>query len=136
MLEERLVYGSYPEIFALAGDVQRREYLQNLAASYLYRDVLEIGGVRHSSKLRNLVRLLAFQIGREVSLDRTRQPVADEQGDRRLLHRPAGTVVRPLSPGRVQPQPAQRGEQTGQDLLLGPGCAQRGDRQPEAAGRT
>ena len=68
MLEERLVYGSYPEIFALVGDVQRREYLHNLAASYLYRDVLEIGGVRHSSKLRNLVRLLAFQIGREVSL--------------------------------------------------------------------
>ena len=68
MLEERLVYGSYPEIFALVGDVQRREYLHNLAASYLYRDVLEIGGVRHSNKLRNLVRLLAFQIGREVSL--------------------------------------------------------------------
>jgi hypothetical protein len=68
MLEERLIYGSYPEIFALAGDVQRREYLHNLAASYLYRDVLEIGGVRHSNKLRNLVRLLAFQIGREVSL--------------------------------------------------------------------
>ena len=40
----------------------------NLATSYLYKDVLEIGGVRHSSKLRNLVRLLAFQIGREVSL--------------------------------------------------------------------
>ena len=68
MLEERLVYGSYPEIFALAGDAQRREYLQNLSASYLYKDVLEIGGVRHSSKLRNLVRLLAFQIGQEVSL--------------------------------------------------------------------
>ena len=68
ILEERLIYGSYPEIFALAGDVQRREYLHNLAASYLYRDVLEIGGVRHSNKLRNLVRLLAFQIGREVSL--------------------------------------------------------------------
>ncbi len=68
MLEERLVYGSYPEIFSMAGDMQRREYLQNLAASYLYKDVLEIGGIRHSSKLRNLVRLLAFQIGQEVSL--------------------------------------------------------------------
>ena len=121
MLEERLVYGSYPEIFALAGDVQRREYLHNLAASYLYRDVLEIGGVRHSNKLRNLVRLLAFQIGREVFADRARQPVADEQGDGRHLHRSPGTVVRPLSLGRVQPQPAQRGEQAGQDLLLGPG---------------
>ena len=68
MLEDRLVFGSYPEIFALSGDAQRREYLQNLSASYLYKDVLEIGGVRHSSKLRSLVRLLAFQIGREVSL--------------------------------------------------------------------
>lgn len=68
MLEERLVYGSYPDIFSMAGDMQRREYLQNLAASYLYKDVLEIGGIRHSSKLRNLVRLLAFQIGHEVSL--------------------------------------------------------------------
>lgn len=68
MLEERLVYGSYPELFALPGDAQRQEYLRNLAASYLYKDVLEVGGVRHSSKLRHLVRLLAFQIGREVSL--------------------------------------------------------------------
>jgi uncharacterized protein len=68
MLSDRLVYGSYPELFSMAGDEQRSELLQNLAASYLYKDVLEIGGVRHSSKLRNLVRVLAFQIGQEVSL--------------------------------------------------------------------
>ncbi|MCW5860002.1 MAG: ATP-binding protein [Caldilineales bacterium] len=68
MIEERLIYGSYPEIFALTGDLQRRDYLQTLAASYLYKDVLEIGGIRHSQQLRNLVRLLAFQIGNEVSL--------------------------------------------------------------------
>jgi hypothetical protein len=68
MLEERLIYGSYPEIFSLAGDLQRREYLQNLSASYLHKDVLEIGGIRYSNKLRNLVRLLAFQVGQEVSL--------------------------------------------------------------------
>jgi uncharacterized protein len=67
-LGERLVYGSYPELFSVAGDEQRTELLRNLAASYLYKDVLEIGGVRHSSKLRSLVRLLAYQIGREVSL--------------------------------------------------------------------
>ena len=67
-LRERLVYGSYPELFSMAGDEQRSELLQNLAVSYLYKDVLEIGGVRHSSKLRSLVRLLAFQIGHEVSL--------------------------------------------------------------------
>lgn len=68
MLEDRLVFGSYPDIFSLAGDDQRREYLVNLSASYLYKDLLEIGGIRYSSKLRNLVRLLAFQIGHEISL--------------------------------------------------------------------
>lgn len=68
MIEDRLIYGSYPEIFALIGDLQRRDYLQTLAASYLYKDVLEIGGIRHSQQMRNLVRLLAFQIGNEVSL--------------------------------------------------------------------
>ncbi len=68
MIEDRLVFGSYPEIFALPGDSQRRDYLQNLTASYLYKDILEIGGIRHSQRLRNLVRLLAFQVGNEVSL--------------------------------------------------------------------
>jgi len=67
LLGERLVLGSYPEIFTLQRTADRWEYLQNLATSYLFKDVLEIGGIRHSQKLRNLVRLLAFQIGREVS---------------------------------------------------------------------
>lgn len=68
MLDERLVFGSYPEIFSLVGHADRRSYLRTLVASYLYKDVLEIGGVRNSVKLRQLVRLLAFQIGQEVSL--------------------------------------------------------------------
>jgi predicted AAA+ superfamily ATPase len=67
MLEQRLVYGSYPEVVGIQSLIQRREYLQNLASSYLYKDVLEIGDVRHSQKLRNLVSLLAYQIGSEVS---------------------------------------------------------------------
>ncbi len=68
MLSERMVYGSYPEIFALPGGEGKRDYLRNLAASYLYKDILEIANIRHSSKLRDLLKLLAFQIGQEVSL--------------------------------------------------------------------
>jgi predicted AAA+ superfamily ATPase len=67
LLEDRLVMGSYPEVFTIQRAADRREYLQNLAASYLFKDVLEIGGVRHSQKLRNLLRLLAYQVGSEVS---------------------------------------------------------------------
>lgn len=69
MLPERLIYGSYPELFSLVGHETRRDYLQNLTSSYLYKDILEISHIRHSRKLQNLLRLLAFQIGQEVSLN-------------------------------------------------------------------
>lgn len=67
MLPERLVYGSYPELFALEGGVTKRDYLRNLTTSYLYKDILEISNLRYSSKLRDLLKLLAFQIGQEVA---------------------------------------------------------------------
>lgn len=67
-LEERLIYGSYPEIFSLVGDNNKREYLQNLSDAYLYKDLLEFGGLKNSTKIRNLLRLLAFQVGSQVSL--------------------------------------------------------------------
>lgn len=67
-VEDRLVYGSYPEIFSLTGETQRREYLQNLSDAYLYRDLIEFGEIKNSSKIRDLLKLLAFQIGSEVSL--------------------------------------------------------------------
>lgn len=67
-LDERLRFGSYPEVFAYANHEDKRDYLRNLTTSYLYKDVLELGGVRNATGLRNLVRLLAHQIGQEVSL--------------------------------------------------------------------
>src|SRR3989344_2244126 len=67
-LEERLVYGSYPEIFSHVGDTQKREYLQNLTDAYLYKDMLELGGIRSSAKIRDLLKLIAFQIGSLVSI--------------------------------------------------------------------
>lgn len=67
-LEERLVFGSYPEIFSLEGTEAKAKYLSNLADEYLYKDLLEFGDVRNSSKIRDLLKLLAFQVGSQVSL--------------------------------------------------------------------
>lgn len=67
-LEERLIFGSYPEIFSYKGESVRREYLQNLSDTYLYKDLLEMGGLKNSVKIRDLLKLLAFQIGSQVSL--------------------------------------------------------------------
>ncbi len=66
-LENRLIYGSYPEI-VINNDRQKNvEYLREIVNSYLYKDILELEGIRHSEKIVKLLQLLAFQIGKEVS---------------------------------------------------------------------
>lgn len=67
-MEERIIFGSYPKIFSLSGSQAKGEYLANITDNYLYRDLLEFGGIKNSSKIRDLLRLLAFQIGSQVSL--------------------------------------------------------------------
>lgn len=57
----------YPALFSLANRDDRVEHLHELSTAYLYRNVLELGGIRNSRKLRDLLRLLAYQIGSEVS---------------------------------------------------------------------
>ena len=67
-LEERLIYGSYPELFSLEGFEAKEKYLSNLTDAYLYKDLLEFGDIRNSTKIRDLLKLLAFQIGSQVSI--------------------------------------------------------------------
>jgi hypothetical protein len=66
-LESRLIYGSYPEIVLTADNRRREQYLKEIVVSYLYKDILELDGVRHSAKIGRLLQLIAFQIGKEVS---------------------------------------------------------------------
>lgn len=68
-LEERLIYGSYPEVVLLKDNTSRTAYLRELVSSYLYKDILELDGLRHSDKLIKLLQLLSFQIGKEISYD-------------------------------------------------------------------
>lgn len=67
-LEERMIFGSFPEVFSLQGAFAKTEYLVNLTDNYLYKDLLEFSGIRNSNKIRDLLKLLAFQIGSQVSL--------------------------------------------------------------------
>lgn len=64
-----LVFGGYPELFQLASNEQKKEYLLELIDSYLFRDILELERINNPKKLRDLLTLLAFQIGKEVSLN-------------------------------------------------------------------
>ncbi len=69
LLEELLVYGSYPEILNGTSLSEKKEYLLSIRDSYLFKDILELENVRNPSKLTDLLKLLAFQIGQEVSLN-------------------------------------------------------------------
>lgn len=64
-LENRLVYGSYPDI--VMHPEEARQYLTDLAQSYLYKDILSLDSIRKPQLLDKLLQALAFQIGSEVS---------------------------------------------------------------------
>ena len=67
-LDRWLIYGTYPEVVTTENVQKRKDYLDELVGSYLYKDILEMEGIKHPDKLVNLLRLLAFQIGNEVSI--------------------------------------------------------------------
>lgn len=67
-LENRLIYGSYPELFSLSSQGDKQAYLRELVSSYLFKDILAYEGLKKSNKIIDLLTLLAFQIGKEVSL--------------------------------------------------------------------
>lgn len=66
-LKQRLVFGNYPELIHLKNIEDKTEYLKNLVNSYLLRDILEFENIKNSDKIFDLLRLIAFQVGNEVS---------------------------------------------------------------------
>jgi len=67
-LEERLIFGSYPELENFSTWELKKKYLKELISSFLLKDILAFEGLRNADKIFDLLRLIAFQIGREVSL--------------------------------------------------------------------
>lgn len=68
-LEERLLFGGYPELVHLNQWQDKQEYLQEIINDYLLKDILIFQNIKKADKIYNLLRLLAFQIGNEVSLN-------------------------------------------------------------------
>ncbi len=66
-LEERLIYGSYPELWHLENNEERESYLKNLVNSYLLKDILIMENIKGADVLYKLLQLLAFQVGSQVS---------------------------------------------------------------------
>lgn len=66
-LENRLIFGSYPEIHLLPSNDEKETYLKSLVQSYLLKDLLALSNVKGADILLKLLRLLAYQVGSIVS---------------------------------------------------------------------
>ena len=66
-IEDLLLYGTYPEVINLESNEAKINHLYLLTENYLYKDILELDLVKKTSVLINLLRVLAFCVGSEVT---------------------------------------------------------------------
>ncbi|MVM38616.1 AAA family ATPase [Spirosoma sp. HMF3257] len=76
LLEQRLIYGFYPEVVLNSAEADR--LLAELADSYLYKDILRLQDIRKPTVLQKLLIALALQVGSEVSFYELSQTVGTD----------------------------------------------------------
>ncbi|CAM3558985.1 ATP-binding protein [Flavobacterium gelidilacus] len=67
-LQERLLFGSYPELEQYPEWNDKINYIKEIINSYLLKDILIFEGIKQADKIVDLLKLIAFQVGQEVSL--------------------------------------------------------------------
>ncbi len=65
-MNKALIYGSYPGIWNLSTE-KAKDTLRSLSTNYIYRDAFALRTVFDDTVMFNLLQLLAYQIGKEVS---------------------------------------------------------------------
>ena len=68
-LQDFLIFGSYPEVYTSEKRNDKIEILQELVNSYLLKDILAFERLKSPKQLLNLLKLLAYQTGQEVSIN-------------------------------------------------------------------
>lgn len=68
-LENLLIYGSYPEVLTSKSFNEKVSVLKQIRDSFLFKDVLAVEKIKNSSKIHDLLQLIAYQTGSEVSLN-------------------------------------------------------------------
>jgi hypothetical protein len=66
-LDDLLIFGTYPEVLTARNHEERIDYLIRLREDYLCKDILELDRLRNARKILDLLRLVAGQVGAEVS---------------------------------------------------------------------
>ncbi len=68
-LTELMIFGSYPEVLLAKSKAEKINILEETTNSYLFKDILAFDKIKNPKMLFDLLKLLAFQIGKEVSLN-------------------------------------------------------------------
>jgi predicted AAA+ superfamily ATPase len=64
-LEQRLIFGNYPEI--ISNPIDAKEHIKLIANSYLYKDLFLLEQISKPVLLQKIVKALALQVGSEVN---------------------------------------------------------------------
>src|SRR3989338_4030592 len=68
-LEEYLIFGAYPQVLTAKTKEEKVKILEELVNSYIFKDILALAQIKGSKVLLDLLKLLSFQVGSEVSLN-------------------------------------------------------------------
>jgi len=68
-LDERLIFGGYPELTHLPDKNKRIEYLKDQVNSYLLKDIIAFEGIKKRDKIIQLLKIIAFRTGSEISIE-------------------------------------------------------------------
>src|SRR5258708_9486886 len=66
-LEQRLIYGGYPELWHIADQQEQENYLKQMVNSYLLKDLLTLENVKGADTLYKLLQMLGWEVGAQVS---------------------------------------------------------------------
>lgn len=81
MLDKVLAYGLYPEVLNI---MDTEEYLFNLADDAIFKDIIELDLIEERAKAKELLKLLAYQIGNLINYSEIGQKLSM---DRRTVER-------------------------------------------------
>lgn len=76
LLEQRMIYGFYPDIVNSPAEAQAN--LLDLGNNYLYKDILSLQDIRKPALLERLLVALALQVGNEISYTEIGQTIGTD----------------------------------------------------------
>ena len=68
-LEERLIFGSYPELSKIINREDKINYLKEIVNTQLLRDIFAFESIKKRDKIIGLLQMIAFRTGSEISLE-------------------------------------------------------------------